>query len=178
GAMLPPPIMYSGALNPALWKPVPSIDSLDIPSQNADLTPFLGVLANGGSHIVTLQILNYQDRWRIDGNLLCFLDHAISAMPASLSEYDVAPDPVMNQTQLTVGTAVITTTLAQRQMIVSGTVYTSAGNVTTVTEERESFNNTTVLELIPSEESIYQSEVGTTNVTAFGAGGTIVRLLW
>jgi hypothetical protein len=177
-AMLPPPIMYSGALNPALWKPVPSIDSLDIPPQNADLTSFLGVLVNGGSHVVTLQILNYQNMWRVDGNLLCYLDHKISATPTSLGEYDAAPDPVMNQTQLTVGTKVITTTLAQRQMIVSGTVGTSAGNVTTVTKETESFNNTTVLDLISSEESIYQLEVGTTNVTAFGVGGTIVRLLW
>lgn len=44
GTVIPFPVIYSGGINPLLWKPVVSIGAFDLPCYDIDFTPFLGLL--------------------------------------------------------------------------------------------------------------------------------------
>jgi len=50
GAALPFPVIYTGGINPYLWRPLTGIRSFDIPAYEFDLTPFLYNLTDGQPH--------------------------------------------------------------------------------------------------------------------------------
>ena len=47
GAAFPFPVIYSGGINPVLWRPIVGLHSLNIPPLSFDLTPFVGVMDDG-----------------------------------------------------------------------------------------------------------------------------------
>src|ERR1041385_4126607 len=47
GVATPFPVIYSGGLNPFMWRPIPSVEQFDIPPYLVDLTPFAGTLTDG-----------------------------------------------------------------------------------------------------------------------------------
>lgn len=55
---IPFPVVYTGGMNPFLWRPLTGIMSFDIPPHRLDITPFLAVLAHGGEHIISFSDLN------------------------------------------------------------------------------------------------------------------------
>mmetsp|Transcript_120705 Transcript_120705/g.346828 ORF Transcript_120705/g.346828 Transcript_120705/m.346828 type:complete len:672 (-) Transcript_120705:249-2264(-) len=69
GAQYPFPAMYTGGLNPFLWRPLTGILSFDIPAYRFDLTPFLAWLTDGEEHNVTLQVIGMvpDGFWLLDG---------------------------------------------------------------------------------------------------------------
>jgi len=54
-AVLPFPVIYTGGINPLLWRPLTGILSFDIPPYEFDLTPFASWLLDGAAHNVTVQ---------------------------------------------------------------------------------------------------------------------------
>ncbi|KAK4385304.1 Peptide-N4-(N-acetyl-beta-glucosaminyl)asparagine amidase A [Sesamum angolense] len=48
GSVVPFPVIFGGGINPLFWEPVASIGAFDLPSYEFDLTPFLGLLLDGG----------------------------------------------------------------------------------------------------------------------------------
>ena len=54
GVVWPYPYVYTGGVNPLIWRPVTGIHTMDIPSYRLDLTPFAGMLA--GTHTVSLTV--------------------------------------------------------------------------------------------------------------------------
>jgi len=55
GAALPFPVIYTGGINPYLWRPLTGIRSFDIPAYEFDLTPFLYNLTDGQPHQVEVK---------------------------------------------------------------------------------------------------------------------------
>jgi len=176
GVVIPFPLMYSGAINPGLWKPVPSIDALNIPSYVVDLTPFIGRLADGNPHTITLQISNYHDRWRIDGNLLYHLDYRAPATSGSITGYNFLPDPSINQTVSSSPTTLVVKTAARRSIDISGTVHSSFGNTNISIEQSLAFSNKRTIDLITLREQIQQSEVFVTKTISIGPQGNITTI--
>lgn len=72
GAILPFAVIYTGGVNPFLWRPLTGIMSFDIPSHRLDLTPFLGYLADGKNHTITFKVYgnNVEGFWYVDASLL------------------------------------------------------------------------------------------------------------
>lgn len=90
GAAYPFPVLYTGGVNPFLWRPLSGIESLDIPAYRFDLTPFAGLFnrlgaaaANGASskpHIDLRVFGNNQDGlWFLTSNLLLYPDPDVGA---------------------------------------------------------------------------------------------------
>lgn len=72
GARYPFPVLYTGGVNPLLWRPLTGISSFDIPPFRFDLTVFLAWLADGQQHNITLAVFdnNPQGTWLLDGVLV------------------------------------------------------------------------------------------------------------
>jgi hypothetical protein len=68
GVVWPYPYVYTGGVNPLIWRPVTGIHTMDIPSYRLDLTPFAGMLA--GTHTVSLTVAGNAGYWLAGGSLL------------------------------------------------------------------------------------------------------------
>ncbi|HEX3944264.1 MAG TPA: peptide-N4-asparagine amidase, partial [Rhizomicrobium sp.] len=50
------PWIYTGGIDPYLWRPIPDIDTLNFTPYRVDLTPFAGLLSNGVPHTVGVSV--------------------------------------------------------------------------------------------------------------------------
>ncbi len=72
GVVWPFPYVYTGGVNPLIWRPVTGIHTMDIPSYRLDLTPFAGML--GGTHTISLTVAGNAGYWLAGGSLLLGTD--------------------------------------------------------------------------------------------------------
>jgi hypothetical protein len=72
GAVYPFPVIYSGGVNPILWRPLAGIESFDIEPLKFDLSPFLGTIFDGDKHNISITVYgnNPTGLWYLDANLL------------------------------------------------------------------------------------------------------------
>lgn len=77
GSTIPFPVVYTGGINPLLWRPLTGISSFDIPAYRFDVTPFLGLLNDGAVHNVSVSVVNNNKGgvWYIDPVLLLWTDN-------------------------------------------------------------------------------------------------------
>ncbi len=68
GVVWPYPYVYTGGVNPLIWRPLTGVHTMDIPSYRLDLSPFAGEL--GGSHTISLTVVNNAGYWLAGGSLL------------------------------------------------------------------------------------------------------------
>ena len=68
GILYPFPVVYTGGVNPLLWRPLTGIYSFNIPPYEFDLTPFAGVLNDGKAHQLSIVVLGNSDEgsWFVD----------------------------------------------------------------------------------------------------------------
>ena len=55
-AIRPFNVLYTGGVDPYLWRPITGIYSFDIPAYKVDLSPFLGLLLDNGRHEITVVV--------------------------------------------------------------------------------------------------------------------------
>jgi hypothetical protein len=70
GVVWPYPFVYTGGVNPLIWRPLTGIHTMDIPSYRLDLTPFAGLLSAPGSHTISLTIAGNAGYWLAGGSLM------------------------------------------------------------------------------------------------------------
>lgn len=70
GVVWPYPYVYTGGVNPLIWRPLTGIHTMDIPSYRLDLTPFAGLLSGSGTHTIGLTVVNNTGYWLAGGSLL------------------------------------------------------------------------------------------------------------
>lgn len=83
----PKPVIYTGAVSPALWRPVVSITAFDVPLTTVDLTPLLPLLwhhqANADRDL-RIEVVNHEGKhvgndWITTANLLAYQHSDITA---------------------------------------------------------------------------------------------------
>jgi len=130
------PWLYTGAIDPNLWKPIPSVQTLNFIPYRVDLTPFAGVLSDGQPHTVAVSVFNARDHFSTTASLLLFLDHRSTRVRGSVlvDTLAAAPTPKVT-TQITTaadgaisGPVDVTESRAYR---IAGFVDTSHGRVQT-----------------------------------------------
>lgn len=70
GVVWPYPFVYTGGVNPLIWRPLTGIHTEDIPSYRIDLTPFAGLLSGKGPHTISLYVVNNNGYWLAGGDLM------------------------------------------------------------------------------------------------------------
>lgn len=68
GVAFPYPVIFTGGIIPNAWRPITSYGAIDLPTYHFDLSPFIPVLADGESHVITLDVASAETDHSINGN--------------------------------------------------------------------------------------------------------------
>ncbi|HEX3761762.1 MAG TPA: peptide-N4-asparagine amidase [Kofleriaceae bacterium] len=130
------PWIYTGGIDPNLWKPIPGVQTLNFTPYRVDLTPFAGMLSDGAPHEVAVSVFNANNFFATTASLLLFLDpHARTVRGAVTADtLTAAPTPSVTTSIVTAADGTISgpvNVTSSRQYRIAGFVDTSHGRVTT-----------------------------------------------
>jgi hypothetical protein len=172
GATVPFPNIFTGGVNPLLWRPIPAVDAFNLLPRDLDLTPFVGSLVDGQAHTVGLSVAHAQSYWGLTPNLLLWTDPGSAHTSGATTQNTLASNPTrVSDSQQTGSQSVDYTRSAQRSYRISGWVLTSTGRVTTTVTSSLDFTNTNVFTLTDyRQQTRSQQRLSTTTTTTDGAG--------
>lgn len=146
GVSWPFPILFTGGVDPGLWRPIVGIDTFDLPSFEIDVTPWLSLLCDGGEHTFKIQVVAFDSNspngigtvgqnWWVTGNVFVWLDETVNQTLAGSVTSNISA-PVFDYlpqlgTSLTNGSGTNesfwVSLSARRSISVSSTIYTPNG---------------------------------------------------
>jgi hypothetical protein len=139
------PWIYTGGIDPLLWRPIPGVQTLNFPAYRVDLTPFAALLSNGQPHQVAVSVFNANVGFSTTATLLVFEDHGAKQITGALTRNTLGPpSPHVVENLNTAGDGTITgfvTVSAARDYRVEGFVETSHGRVETSVRHNIQFTN-------------------------------------
>jgi hypothetical protein len=176
GATIPFPNIFTGGVNPLLWRPIPAVDAFNLLPRDLDLTPFVGSLVDGGDHTVGLSVRNAQSYWGLTPNLLLWTDPGATRTSGATTTNTLAAHPTqLGSTQQTGTQSVVYTLTANRSYTIAGWVQTSSGRVDTTVTQSLGFTNTNDFALTNYREQTRNEQRITTAITTVDATGTHAR---
>ena len=147
GVTWPFPIIFTGGIAPGLWRPIAGIDAFDLREHEIDITPWLPLLCDGGSHTFEIRVVGLDDDgsgdatlsqtmgsyWVVTGKIFVFLDTTGSVTTGSSPVVDAPPPQVTTSSIVTTSSTGTNKTLAydtavRRDISVSSTILTSSGS--------------------------------------------------
>jgi hypothetical protein len=138
------PWVFTGGIDPFLWVPTPGVQTLDLVPYRVNLTPFAGLLSNGQTHTVAMNVLNVNSQFSVTGTLLLFEDHGSQQVTGEVTLNTIqSPNPAVTTNLQVNGNNVTGTvsTTSQRRFQLAGFVNTSHGKVSTFIQQSVNFNN-------------------------------------
>ena len=172
GVVWPFPYVFTGGVNPYLWRPIPAVDAFNEPAYILDLTPFARTLNDGSPHTLGFQVVNNGFYWQIDGNLLVNVDTGSAVTSGQVTTYYVTPNATQTAFQIISNNGGLFNFVATRSLTIAGYVNTSKGRVTTTIHQDYSFTNNQVLDLVNFLENLKGTEAITMMTTTTGPSGS------
>ncbi|KAK2609472.1 hypothetical protein N8I77_002969 [Diaporthe amygdali] len=101
GVSWPFPILFTGGVDPGLWRPVVGIDTYELPSFEIDVTPFLSLLCDGAEHTFKIQVVGFDSNspgqiatvgqnWWVTGTVFVWLDDSVNQTVAGTIHSEVS----------------------------------------------------------------------------------------
>lgn len=173
------PWIYTGGIDPFLWRPIPGVQTLNFLPYRVDLTPFAGLLSNGAPHTVALSVFNADVGFSTTANLLLYLDkggaqtfgcvttNSLTAAPVPAVQENLTTDPSGNIT----GSVNVSST---RQYVIGGWVQTSHGRVNSNVSVNINFSNDQNFDVTATlfDQKIAQNTTIATVSTRAGGGSS------
>jgi peptide N-acetyl-beta-D-glucosaminyl asparaginase amidase A len=140
------PWIYTGGIDPWLWKPIPGVETLDFAPYRVDLTPFAGLLDDGNQHTVAVSVWNNGNYFDTTGVLLLYDDHGSSVVTGALVSDTTSASPMQSITEgVTTNKQGIASgpinTSSSHSVALDGYVNTSQGRVETKVLQNITFKN-------------------------------------
>lgn len=138
------PWIYTGGIDPYLWRPVPGVQTMNFMPYRVDLSPFAGVLSDGAQHTVALSVAGANNYFSTAATLLVYQDphkKQVSGQVTRNTLVGQAPVPTIASTLDGTGNGDITTNLS-RHFVIEGYVDTSHGRVQNSVDQTVSFADT------------------------------------
>jgi len=173
GVVWPFPYIFTGGVNPFLWRPIAAVGAYNEDPYQVDLTPFIGMLVDGNPHTIAFTVVNNGFYWQLGGNLLVGEDSGLAQTSGALTTYEVAPDADQSVVQTTGNNGATFQFSAARSLSVAGYVDTSSGRITTTVRQEFAFASHQVLSLVNFRENIQQTEGITSVTTTIFPDGTV-----
>ncbi|TVU22830.1 hypothetical protein EJB05_32550, partial [Eragrostis curvula] len=173
GAVWPFTVIYTGGINPLLWRPITGIGSFNLPTYDIDITPFLGKLLDSKEHAFGFSATNALDIWYVDANLHLWLDHRSEKTTGGLISYDTSRLDLSVNSQFS-GLDGSFVTSASRQVSATGWVKSSYGEVTTTFYQRFGFENSNVYSKNGTVQTVNQTIDAKSGVFAKDASAVLL----
>jgi hypothetical protein len=139
------PWIYTGGIDPGLWRPSPGIQTLSFEPYRVDLTPYAAWLSSGQPHHVAVRVFNAEAYFSATANLLLYLDHGADTVDGEVVTNTLADaDPSVSEYIATDADGNISGTVtagSTRDFEISGYVDTSDGRITTDIVQHIDFSN-------------------------------------
>ncbi len=180
------PWIYTGGIDPLLWRPIPGVQTLNFAPYRVDLTPFAGVLSNGQPHQVAVSVFGANNGFSTTATLLVFQDHGSNQVTGEVTRNTIGvPNPSVVENLNTAPDGTITgsvTVNSSRIFRVEGFVRTSHGRIETDVQQniqfssRQDFNitNTAFVQNIKQRTTITSE----TQTDGHGGGNASQRFDW
>ncbi|HUI83162.1 MAG TPA: peptide-N4-asparagine amidase, partial [Candidatus Binatia bacterium] len=92
------PWIFTGGIDPYLWRPIPGVHTLNFEPYRVDLTPFAAILSNGQQHTVALSVYNADMYFSATATLLLYQDMGSTQVTGALTSNTIGqPDPVLTE---------------------------------------------------------------------------------
>jgi hypothetical protein len=171
------PWIYTGGMDPYLWRPTPGVQTLNFMPYRVDLTPFAGVLSDGAPHQVALSVAGANNYFSATASLLVYLDARARQVSGQIERNTLVgqpPTPTISDTLVTDASGNIAgniNTNLSRHFVIQGYADTSHGRVHSKVEQTVSFADTQgftinaatyhqVTDQLTSANSVSQSSIG------------------
>lgn len=162
------PWIYTGGIDPGWWRPIPAVQTLNLPPYRVDLTPFAGLLSNGKPHTVGVRIYNNSNFFQIAGALLIYRDPVRQKVRGGLLKNTLKRDPVpVVGAPLTEAGGEVrgpVSVTSHRHFTIAGYVLTSAGKVVTTLTQTADFSS--VQQFVVSPQRDLQNVRQTSTLTS------------
>ena len=180
------PWIYTGGIDPLLWRPIPGVQTLNFVPYRVDLTPFAGLLSNGQPHQVAVSVFGANNGFSTTATLLAFQDHGSNQVTGEVTRNTIGvPNPNVVENLNTAPDGTITgsvTVTSSRIFRVEGFVRTSHGRIETDVRQniqfssRQDFNitNTAFVQNIQQRTTITSE----TQTDGHGGGNSQQRFEW
>ena len=98
--------VYTGGIDPYLWRPIPGVQTLNFEPYRIDITPFAGLLDNGQPHTISVSVVtgdpafqNNSQRFDTAATLLLYRDAGVRQLTGALTQdADSGVHPVQQNT--------------------------------------------------------------------------------
>ena len=160
GVSWPFPIIFTGGIVPGLWRPIVGIDTFDLREHEIDVTPWLPLLCDGGSHTFEIRVAGLNDDgaghatlvesvgsyWIVTGKIFLFLDKSGSVTTGSAPNINAPAPQIQISSTITKNATGANETLAyniavKRKLTISSTIKTSSGSHTVSWTQELSYSN-------------------------------------
>jgi len=170
------PWIYTGGIDPYLWRPIPGVQTMNFLPYRVNLTPFASLLDDGQPHTVALSVFNADSYFSATASLLLYLDSGSTQITGALTENTLAvPAPNITENIHTANNGNIQGTVNTRSghnFQISGYINTATGPVSTTVAQTINFAN---LQYFKIQSAIYEQNINQTTtihsvVTTHNAG--------
>jgi hypothetical protein len=147
GVQWPFPVIFTGGVAPTLWTPIVGIDAFDLKETEIDISPWLGVLCDGESHNISINVVGLDDdgqtdanlstkvldNWKLTGKIFIWLDTDTNSVTTGATPTVNGSTPEIGVSQMVTKNAtgfndtLHFTTSVSRNFKVSGSITTSTG---------------------------------------------------
>jgi Peptide N-acetyl-beta-D-glucosaminyl asparaginase amidase A len=141
------PWVYTGGIDPYLWRPTPGVQTLNFVPYRLDLTPFAGLLSDGAQHSVSVRVLGANHYFSVAAALLVYRDSKTGRTGGAVTRNTLVGLSLKPTITSTLGTSAANLngeilTQAKQSYVIEGYVDTLEGRVRTRVEQSISFANT------------------------------------
>lgn len=141
GVIWPEPILYTGGVNPLLYRPVSGLRSMNLPTFIINLTPFAGLL--GGEHKLSIRVENNMNYWLIGGSLFLYQNNGIPTKGKIVKNTMQFPSHAYSTKTSVLDSEqdILTTEEAKMAYVIEGEIETEEGLFTSKIESSLQYSN-------------------------------------
>lgn len=178
------PWIYTGGIDPYLWRPIVDIQTLNFAPYRVDLTPFAGQLSDGTPHTISLSVFNVNHYFSTTATLLVYQDHGSAQVTGAVTANTIGTaHPVVTENITTDGSGNITGSVgvtSNRDFKLAGYVNTSHGQVNTQITQQIAFANNQSFDITADGNTYVQSiqqntTISSNTVTRAKSGASVVN---
>ncbi|MGH8190547.1 MAG: peptide-N4-asparagine amidase [Rhodanobacteraceae bacterium] len=141
--------IYTGGIDPYLWRPIPGVQTFNFKPYRVDLTPFAGLLDNGQPHTVSVSVVtgdpsfeNQSQYFATAATLLLYQDHHAARLTGGLTQdADSGVHPVETNTAAPDGTRYRFLVTSHHSLVTRGYLDTPSGRAVSNVVQDVRFSN-------------------------------------